>query len=473
MSTNTLPRAAAVTDAGSRLSTDWLPLCVLLAGTFMSVLDFFIVNVAMPAIQGSLHASASSLEWVVAGYGLSSSVLLVAGGRLGDRYGRRRIFACGLALFTLSSALCGVAPSMPLLIVGRIAQGIGGALFTTNVISLIGVLYTGERRTRAMASYGMVLGVAAVGGQLLGGTLLALDPLHLGWRCCFLINLPIGVAALAAATRLIPESRGKLAQGLDLSGLGLITLTLTAIVFPLVQGREAHWATWIWLILAAAPFLLAAYLLQQRRLRSRGGTPLLELSLLRIRSFRATLAAQTLFWCGQASFFLILALYLQSGRGLTPLQSGLMFMALAGTYLITSTLAPGLAARHGGKPLITSAALLLVAGHATLITTVALTGTSESVLWIIPALMMIGAGMGLAIAPLATGMMATLKPEQAGSAAGVLSTAQYVGNSLGVALVGVAFFGALSGGYTHALEHGLVVLVVILGCVAGLARFMP
>jgi EmrB/QacA subfamily drug resistance transporter len=470
MSTETIPSAPATT-AGARTTTNWLPLCVLLAGTFMSVLDFFIVNVAMPAIQESLHAGASSIEWVVAGYALSSSVLLVAGGRLGDRYGRRRIFVCGLALFTLSSGLCGVAPDMPLLIVGRVLQGLGGALFTTNVISLIGVLYTGESRTRAMAAYGMVMGFAAVGGQLIGGALLAGDPFNLGWRSCFLINLPIGLLALAAAPRLVPESRGA-RVGLDVVGLGLITAGLAAVVLPLVEGREAHWAAWIWVTLATAPLLLTGFVLQQRAVTRSDAAPLLELSLLRIRSFRAGVAAQTLFWCGQGSFFLILALYLQEGRGLTPLQGGLMFTTLAVSYLVTSMLAPQLAQRHG-RNVITCSALLLAAGHMALIATVALIATDGSVLWMTPALILIGAGMGLGIAPLATGMMATLTPQQAGGAAGALSTAQYVGSSIGVAVVGVAFFGSLAHGYPQALEHGLAVLVVVLSIVAGLSRLLP
>lgn len=472
MSIDTIPSARPDSSVASPTTTDWLPLCVLLAGTFMSVLDFFIVNVAMPAIQGSLHATASSLEWVVAGYSLSSSVLLIAGGRLGDRYGRRRVFTYGLALFTLSSGLCGLAPDTGLLVTGRLLQGLGGALFTTNVISLIGVLYPGEARPRAMAAYGMSMGIAAVGGQLIGGALLAADPFGLGWRSCFLINLPVGLIAVAAAPRLIPESRGELVQRLDLAGIALITAGLTALVLPLVQGRQAHWAAWIWIVLASAPVLLGGFLVQQRALSRAGGTPLLQLALLRVRSFRAGIAAQTLFWCGQGSFFLILALYLQSGRGLTPLQGGLMFTTLAGSYLLASMLAPQLAVRHG-KSVVTAAALTLVAGHAMLIATVALSGTSASVLWLTPALVVVGGGMGLGIAPLATNMLATLKPEEAGAAAGALSTAQYVGGALGVAIVGIAFFGALGGGYPHALEHGLGVLVIILAAVAALSRFLP
>lgn len=215
-----------------------------------------------------------------------------------------------------------------------------------------------------------------------------------------------------------------------------------------------------------------AFALQQRALTRRGGTPLLPSELFRLRSFRIGLVAQTVFWCGQGSFFLILALYLQQGRGLSPLQAGLVFTALAGTYLVSSMQAPMLAARNG-RGVITAAALLLVAGHGALIATVAVTAGGGSVLWLLPALMVIGAGMGLGIAPLATNLLATLAPERAGAASGALSTAQYVGSSLGVAVVGVAFFGALGGGYAHALEHGLGVLVLALALVAGLSRLLP
>ncbi len=466
------PSAGAEPKRGRRAATGWLPLSVLLAGTFMSVLDFFIVNVAMPDMQSSLHAGASSLEWVVAGYALSSSVLLIAGGRLGDRYGRRRLFVIGLALFTFSSVLCGAAPDTALLVAGRLIQGLGAALFTTNVISLIGVLYPGEDRTRAMAAYGMVMGVAGVGGQLFGGALLALNLFGLGWRSCFLINLPIGVIALLAAPRVIPESRGQLTAGLDLRGVGLITAGLTALVLPLVQGQQAHWAGWVWITLALSAVILTAFVAQQRRLSRAGGTPLIELELFGNARFCAGVAAQTLFWMGQASFFLILALYLQSGRGLSPMQGGLMFTTLAVTYLATSMVSPQLAVRHG-KTVITVAALVLAVGHALLITTLAVSGSSASVLWLIPALAVIGGGMGLGIAPLSTNLLATLKPEQAGAAAGTLSTAQYVGSALGVALVGAVFFSTVGHGYQEALEHSLAVLVVVLAGVAALSRLLP
>src|SRR5579863_61592 len=187
----------------------WAPLTVVLAGTFMAVLDFFIVNVALPSMQRSLHAGASTIEWVAAGYALTTAALLIASGRLGDRFGRRRMFSLGLALSTLASVACGVAPDSATLITGRLLQGAGGALMSVNVLSLIGVLYADAAdRARAMAAYAMVMGFAAVGGQLIGGALLQLDPFGLTWRSCFLINVPVGVVAIIATRRVVPESRG-------------------------------------------------------------------------------------------------------------------------------------------------------------------------------------------------------------------------------------------------------------------------
>jgi EmrB/QacA subfamily drug resistance transporter len=454
----------------------WAPLAVLLGGTFMSVLDFFIVNVALPRMQSSLHASPSALEWVTAGYALSTAVLLIAAARLGDRYGRRAMFCVGMTLFTIASAVCTVAPDATTLILGRLAQGIGGALLSTNVLSLIGVLYTSEDRPRALGAYATVMGFAAVSGQLIGGALVQLDPLGLSWRSCFLINLPIGVAALAAARRLVPESRGAALSGrrpgIDAPGITLITAGLTAIVLPLVEGRQLGWPTWTWISLGISPLLLIAFVVQQRAAERRGATPLLMLALFAQRAFRAGMLAQTVFWCGQGSFFLILALYLQHGRGLSPLSAGLVFTALALPYVVASMQAPQLALRHG-RNVITLAAATLVAGHLILIGTVALTGTHDTVLTLLPGLMVVGVGMGFGIAPLTAGLLASLRPEQAGAASGALATAQFVGSALGIALVGLAFFGALHAGYDVALEHGLAVLVVALTIVGGLSRLLP
>jgi EmrB/QacA subfamily drug resistance transporter len=455
----------------------WAPLPVVLSGTFMVVLDFFIVNVALPSMQSSLHASSSSIEWVVAGYGLTSAVFLISAGRLGDRIGRRRAFSLGLALFTLSSAACGAAGGPVTLVVARLVQGLAGALLMPNVMAIIGVVYTGADRVRALSVYGMVMGLAALGGQLVGGALLEANIAGLGWRSCFLINVPIGALALALTPKLVPDSRAPQAHAPDLIGTALVTLGLTAIVLPLVDGRQHGWPAWTWACLASAPVILAAFAGHQRRLARRGGAPLLDLSLFSERSFSAGLLAQLVFWCGQASFFLVLALYLQQGRGLSAMQSGLVFTILAAAYLATSLGAPALTAKHGRR-VLAAGAIVLAAGHAILLATVAGVGVGGSIALLIPGLILVGAGMGLGITPLATIILSGMRPEQAGSATGALTTMQNVGNSLGVAVIGVIFFGALGSnpahpGFSEAFELSLAALAAILISVAVLTRLLP
>ncbi len=472
----TTQETVSPTFAAGRLrraaASRWAPLPVVLAATFMVVLDFFIVNVALPSIQSQLRAADGAIEWVVAGYALTSAVFLITAGRLGDRFGRRRVFMLGLALFTLASAACGAAGTSTELVIARLVQGAAAALMTPNVLSLIGVLYAGPDRVRALSAYGTVMGFAAVGGQLIGGALIAVDPLGLGWRSCFLINLPVGIAALALAPRLVPESRAEGALRLDLVGTVLVTATLTAVVLPLVEGRQHGWPTWTWISFALAPALGAAFIAHLRRASHRRETPLLDLSLFRVRSFSAGLVTQLAFWGGQASFFVVLALYLQQGRGLRPLAAGLVFTILAVAYLLASVLAPGLTARHGRR-VIGGGALILASGHALLLGAVAEIGVGGSVAALAPGLLLVGAGMGLVLAPLATTILQSLDPERAGAASGMLTTMQGVGNALGVAVTGVIFFAALHRGYAPAFEVAVGELALLLLVVAALSRLLP
>jgi EmrB/QacA subfamily drug resistance transporter len=445
----------------------------VLAGTFMVVLDFFIVNVALPQIQSRLHASAGAIEWVVAGYALTSAVFMITSGRLGDRLGHRRVFTVGLALFTIASAACGLAATPAELVGARLFQGVAAALLTPSVLAIIGVLYTGADRLRALSAYGTIMGFAAVGGQLIGGALIALDPAGLGWRSCFLINVPVGVIAMLLAPRVIPEDdRPAAASRLDLTGTVMATAVLTAVVLPLVEGRQHGWPTWTWISLGAAPMLMGTLIAHQRRLGRRGGNPLLDLGLFRARSFSAGLLTQLCFWSGQASFFVVLALYLQQGRGLRPLPAGLVFTILAAAYLVASSVAPNLSARYG-RAVIAAGALVLASGHLLLVGAVAEIGVGGSLAVLVPGLILVGAGMGLVLAPLAGTILHTLEPAKAGAASGMLSTMQNVGNALGVAVTGVIFFGALHGGYAHAFELAVGELALMLVGVAALTRLLP
>lgn len=450
-------------------SRSWSTLTVLMFGTFMFVLDFFIVNVALPSIQQGLHASEGAVEWVVAGYTISTAVMLVTGGRLGDQFGRRRVFSAGLAIFVATSAACALAPDPAVLVAARVVQGVGAALMAPNILSILGVVYTGPARVRAISIYGMVMGLAATSGQLIGGILIRADVGGLGWRTIFWINVPIGVAAMLAAPRLVPESRDERGSRLDLTGVALITACLVAVVLPLVEGRQAGWPAWSWAALAAALPFAVAFGVHQRRKAARGGVPLLDPRIFAVWPLRAGLLTQTAFWCQQAASYLVLGLYLQQGRGLSPLTAGAVFTFLAVGYLLTSFRAPALTMRFG-RSVIAIGAVTAALGDVALYLAAAHGG---SVAWLFPGLLLLGAGQGLCITPLTTTVLSHAEPATAGSVAGALSTAQQVGNSVGVAVTGVLFFGALGQGYGLAFERSTLQMAALLLVVAALTRLMP
>ena len=427
------------------------------------------VNVALPSIQQGLRAGESAIEWVVAGYAISTAVLLVTGGRLGDQFGRRRVFALGMALFVVTSAACALAPDAAVLVAARMAQGVGAALMAPNILSILGVVYRGPDRVRAISVYGMVMGLAATSGQLIGGVLIRSDLGGLGWRTIFWINVPLGVAALLACPRLVPESRADRGSRLDLTGIALITACLVAVVVPLVDGRQAGWPAWSWAALGAAVPLAIAFAVHQRRKADRGGVPLLDPRVFAAWPLRAGLITQTVFWCQQAAGYLVIGLYLQQGRGLSALTAGAVFTFLAAGYLITSFQAPALTVRFGRR-VIAVGAVLAAAGDAALYLATAHGG---AVAWLFPGLLLLGAGQGLCITPLTTTVLSHADPATAGSVSGALSTAQQVGNSIGVAVTGLLFFGALNHGYGVAFERSVLQMGALLLVVAALTRLMP
>ncbi|NUU22604.1 MAG: MFS transporter [Streptomycetaceae bacterium] len=450
---------------------------VLLSGIFITTLDFFIVNVAIPATQADLHAGDAAIQWVVAGYGLALAALLITGGRLGDLVGRRRMFMTGMSLFALSSAACGLAANPEMLIAGRVAQGASAALLMPQVLGILNVVYTGAHRARAFMLYGVTIGFGGVFGQLIGGGLIELDLFGLDWRSIYWINVPVGIAAVLLAPRVVPESRGTGGTRLDLVGVGLVTLGLVAVVLPLVQGREQGWPLWTWLSLAAAPVVLGGFAAYQRRLARGGGAPLIDLVMFRERSFSAGLAVILAYQLAMASFFLVLALYLQMGHGMTALHSGLLFTTLGLGYFVGAAQAQKFAERLG-RQVLTLGAVLTAVGYAGLAETVGAIGATGSVGWLIPAMTVSGYGMGVALAPMSAIVLAGVTPKYAASAAGVLTTAQQVGGALGVALVGIVFYDELGAGllgndYAHAFTWALVPLTVFCAVTAVLVQLLP
>ncbi|MEV4616642.1 MFS transporter [Kitasatospora sp. NPDC049258] len=479
MTTETNPATAApsapVADVAAEPHRAILP--IVLSGVFMTTLDFFIVNVAIPSTQADLNATASAIEWVVAGFGLAYGVGLITGGRLGDLYGRRKMFLLGLALFTVASLFCGIATSGEYLVAARVGQGISAALLAPQVLAILGTIYTGAAKLKVFTGYGLAMGLAAVFGQLIGGLLIQADIAGLGWRSCFLVNLPIGAAIIALTLKYVPETRAPGKPKLDLIGVAVITLALVALVLPLIEGREKGWPLWTWLSFGAAVVLFALFGLQESKLAARGGSPLVNLSLFRERAFVAGLASQLVFWMGQASFFLVFALYVQRGRGLDALQAGLLFAAIGAGYMYTSMNAGKFAAKLG-RQVIAVGALLMGAGLVVLGITASQIGTTGHITWLIPGLVIDGAGMGLAVAPLASTVLARVSPQYAGAASGVLTTALQIGNALGVSIIGIIFYNALGntpavGDYPHAFDLSVVFLVGVAVLLAALVQALP
>ncbi len=383
MNTKDITATTVRNQAPADPATGWAPLAVLMCGTFLVVLDFFIVNVALPSMQRDLHASSSGLEWVVAGYGLTFSALLIAVTRLGDRWGRRRMFSMGVALFILASAACGAAPSTELLVGARLAQGVAGAMVSPMVLALIGDVYAGPRMPRAIGVYSTVMGLAAATGQLIGGVLIHLDLAGSGWRAIFWVNVPFGIAALVLAPRLLPDRRDAVATRPDVVELVLATTTLTAALLPLLEGRRLGWPLWTWLSLGLAVVTALLTVGRSRSLVRRGRRPLIAPEAFRSATVRVAIACQGLLFVGMASYFLVLALYLQNGRGLGALASGAVFTVVAVPYMAGTGSQRRLAARLGRATVPVGAATFAL-GHLVLLAAVAENGVGGSVAALVP-----------------------------------------------------------------------------------------
>ncbi|WP_157254011.1 MFS transporter [Nonomuraea typhae] len=424
----------------------WLPLPVVLVAVFVTTLDFFIANVAIPAIRADLAAGPAATQLVFGGYGLAYAAGLIVSGRLGDLYGPRRVFLIGLALFTLASLAAGTAPGILALIVARVVQGSAAALLAPQVLTLIGALYPGAHRARAFGWYGTATGLAGVSGQVVGGLLMAADLGGLGWRAVFLINLPIGAVALVMARSVLPEiPRDRHGRTLDLPGAVLVAAGLVAIVLPLVQGPELGWPAWTWLLLGLAVPLLAAFVARQRALAQ----PLLDLRVFGEPGFALGLVAVALLFGGSAGLSFVLAIHLQDGLGLGPLAAGMVFTALNAGFFVASL--------RRGRPV--AGALAVVAGLAAL-HQVLPTGSPYLVAG---ALGLAGAGMGMLMAPLISTVLAGVPRERSGAAAGVLGTVQETGGVLGGTLTGTVFLAAAGHGtpdWTSGARTALLVLVV-------------
>jgi EmrB/QacA subfamily drug resistance transporter len=420
---------------------------VLLFATFMDLLDTTIVNVALPSIEQELGATSAQLEWIVSGYILSFAVLIITGGRLGDIYGRKRMFLIGVAGFTIASASCAAATSGDMLVISRVLQGVFGAVMIPQVLSIIQVLYAPKERAGVFGALGAISGLADVAGPLLGGILVTQNAFDLGWRSVFVINVPVGIALFITAAICIPESRATQRVRLDIPGVLLITTALVLLIFGLIEGRELDWPLGIWLMIGASPVLLAVFVWYQNRRDKASGSALVPPSLFRSRGYSAGVLTSFSFSASVGGFFLILVLYLQIGLGFSPIEAGLATLPFSLGALLGSGVAVPLGPRLG-KGLILIGALAQIGGYLWVMRVVgaqanALVGTD-----LIMPMALAGLGLTLLVVPLTDVALAETAISNAGAASGVLGTFQQVGGAIGIAAIGVVFFGTIGESFT-------------------------
>ncbi|MFB6530650.1 MFS transporter [Streptomyces sp. NPDC056399] len=453
----------------------WMILAVMIVAEIMDLLDASIVNVAGPDLERSLGAGSVGLQWVIGGYALTLGAGLILGGRLGDRYGRRRMFLIGLTAFTASSLLCAVAPNIESLIAFRLLQGTAGAMLLPQGLGLLRENFSGPELTRVFAVFGPVLGLGGIIGPVLGGFLIEGDFFDLGWRSVFLINLPIGVAALIIAAKFVPKKAGDRAVRVDAAGAALVAVSCALLVLPLNQGQEDGWPLWTWLCMAGSVLGFSFFALQQRRAAAAGRSPLVTPGLLRKPAFTVGLGGIALFFGGLIGTQLVLTLFLQVGMRFTAGDAGLGNLPLAVGTAIGGAVSGAFLADRIGRKVLQIGPLVQLAGAVVLWFELEGLDPAAFSLWdIVPGTAVAGIGAGMVIAALFSFLLAAVDDDEIGSASGVLTAVQAVGGSIGVAVFGSVFFArAKTGDFTTGFHHALIVQACLLVAFLAITFLLP
>ncbi|HEX6497647.1 MAG TPA: MFS transporter [Micromonosporaceae bacterium] len=439
---------------------------------FMTLLDVSIVNVALPSIRTGLHATQSDLQWVLSGYALTFGLVLVPSGRFGDARGRRPVFIAGLALFTLASAGAGVAPSALALVLARLVQGVAGGIVNPQISGLIQQLFRPAERGRPFGLLGAVIGVSTAIGPLLGGLLIQVAGTAEGWRWVFYVNLPVGIVAIVLAYRLIPvrpvEHRRQ--ESLDPVGVLLLGTGVLLLLLPLVQEQQWRGAG-KWLLVPLSVAVLTGFVGWERRY-ARRATPVIDLSLFRLRSYALGALIALLYFAGFTAIFFIFTLYLQAGLGYSALQAGVAITPFALGSAAAAALGGRVVVRLG-RPLIAGGLVMVAVGLSAVIVADALVPAHGVAFATAGPFLVAGIGSGLVIAPNQTLTLAEVPVRGAGSAGAVLQTGQRIGTAIGIASVGSVFFARLAGthgDWAQAFRHALVVAIgfVLVSLVAAL-----
>lgn len=468
----TAPEAAPAQAApDARHPRRWAAMVVLILAFALDLLNITIVNVALPAIQRGLDAGPADLEWVSAAYLLAFAVALITAARLGDLWGRKRVFLVGLAVFGLAAAWCGLARSPAELIAARAVQGLAAAALTPQVMSVLYTLFDGRERATVFGAFGFVSGLAQAGGLLLGGVLITADPGGLGWRSIFLVTVPAVAVLVALGLWLVPESRTPGAVRPRPAAAVLLTAGLVAIVFPLLEGQKHGWPAWCALsVLLGVLAVVALARAEHRRPEWRAGA-LLPVDLLRVRQVSVGLAVLSLAFAGFNGFLLVFAIWLQDGQGYSPLAAGLVTVAFSAGALAVAAFTGRLTLRYGHRVVAVGCTLAVVGALGIL--TAGRTAEHHVHAWaLVPGLLALGVGINLCMPPLVTLYLSAVPDEYAGSASGIWNTAQQFAGAVGVAVLGAVFFSGLDGGYRAPFTAAVAVTVLLLGAAAALSLLL-
>ncbi|MFF0296691.1 MFS transporter [Kitasatospora sp. NPDC004614] len=448
----------------------WRALAVCLTAGFMTLLDVSIVNVALPSVRTGLHMSEAGLQWVLSGYSLAFGLVLVPAGRLGDAIGRRPVFLTGLAAFTATSALAGAAQNEDWLVIARLLQGMSGGLLVPQVSGFIQQLFRGGERARAFGLLGTTIGFSTAVGPMLGGLLIAAFGTEEGWRWVFYVNLPIGLALLPFAGRLLPAPTPDTCARRDFDPVGVLLLG-TGTVLLLLPLVQAQWHDpRKWLLLAASVLVLAAFAGWEHRY-ARSREPLVHPALFRTRSFTSGSLVSLLYFAGFTAVFFVFTLYLQAGRGYSALYAGLAITPFALASAVASTIGGRIVVRYGRRLIAVGLATVAVGLAFAALAVHLFNGPFVGWATALP-LLVAGLGSGLVVSPNQALTLNEVPVARAGSAGGVLQTAQRIGSAAGIATVGATFFGHLHtpADYPGAFQLSLAVVIafVLLALIAAL-----
>ncbi len=417
----------------------WIAFLILLLASFMNLMDVTIVNVALPSMQVNLGASPSQIEWVVAAYVLAFALGLLPFGRLGDIIGRKQMFLLGVSGFTVGSFLCGVSPSIEVLIAARVLQGLAGAAMTPQVLAIAQVTFPPTEKGLMFSFFGLSASLASVCGPIIGGSLIAGNFWGLDWRPIFLVNIPFGILAVIAGALVVANVPPHPGLKNDYVGIGIFGSAVVLLIYPLIEGYSYGWPAWTFAMIAASMVLVAVFYFWQRRRAASDAPQLLPLQLLHNRNFVLGAAMTIVFASGIPGIFIVLAIFLQTGFGLTPLQSGLTTIPFSVGVVIASVIAGRLGSRFLSWR-VAAGALLLAIGMAYLRYALSQVGSSVDHWALLPPLMISGLGLGTTFSGLFQTILAGVPPRDAGSGAGALQAFQQIGGALGVALIGEIFF---------------------------------